>query len=92
MAKQSLASLPMSALVKLRDRVGAIINRRTKALQKELRALGDDYKEVGRIAIYGRKKTKRRKATAPQGRKVGRPAAKSRGRRTAKKAVRGRKA
>jgi len=58
MAKQSrLASLSINALVKMRDEVGSILSRRADALKKELQAIGDDYKEVGRIAVYGRKKT-----------------------------------
>jgi len=58
MARQSrLASLSIGALVKMRDEIGSILGRRADALKKELRALGEDYKEVGRIAIYGRKKS-----------------------------------
>lgn len=58
MARQSrLASLSIDALVKMRDEIGSILGRRADALKKELRALGEDYKEVGRIAIYGRKKS-----------------------------------
>jgi len=58
MARQSrLASLSIGALVKMRDEIGSILSRRADALKKELRALGEDYKEVGRIAIYGRKKS-----------------------------------
>jgi DNA-binding protein H-NS len=58
MARQSrLASLSVGALVKMRDEIGSILGRRADALKKELRALGEDYKEVGRIAIYGRKKS-----------------------------------
>jgi len=64
MAKQSLASMPLNALLSLRDKVGDIINKRAEALKKELRSLGEDYKEVGRIAIYGRSKTKGRKVPA----------------------------
>jgi DNA-binding protein H-NS len=58
MAKQNLASMPLTALLKLRDEVGAILGRRAEALKQELRALGEDYKEIGRIAIYGKKKVK----------------------------------
>jgi hypothetical protein len=54
--------MPLGALVKLRDRVGKIISRRTDALKKGLRSLGEDYKEVGRIAVYGKRKVKARKA------------------------------
>ena len=78
MAKQRLASLPLGALVRLRDRLGVIIGQRTDALKKELRSLGEDYKEVGRIAIYGKKKAKRR--TPPRkaaAKRVTRPARKS---------------
>ncbi len=59
MAKQRLASMPLGALMKLRDRVGAIIDRRATALKKELRSLGEDYAEVGRIAVYGRRRRRR---------------------------------
>jgi hypothetical protein len=83
MAKQSLASMPLNALVKLRESVSAIISRRTDALKKELRAIGEDYKEVGRIAIYGKKKAKKRKA----GREPGREAAPKARRKTGRKAV-----
>jgi len=62
MAKQSLASMSLDALLKLRDEVGAALSRRAEGLKKELRALGEDYKEVGRIAIYGKKKTARKVA------------------------------
>ena len=57
MARQSrLSTLSINALVKMRDEIGAILGRRADALKKELQAIGDDYKEVGRIAVYGRKK------------------------------------
>jgi DNA-binding protein H-NS len=62
-AKRSrLASLSVDALVKMRDEIGAILSRRADVLKKELRALGEDYKEVGRIAIYGKKKKKAKSA------------------------------
>lgn len=64
MAKQSLGSMSIDALLKLRDKVGTIINRRAELLKKELRSLGEDYREVGRIAIYGKRKTKGRKVAA----------------------------
>ena len=41
---------------KMRDEIGSILNRRADALKKDLRALGEDYNRVGRIAIYGRTK------------------------------------
>jgi DNA-binding protein H-NS len=59
MARQNLTSMTSSALVKLRHRVGVILRRRANALQRELRSLGEDYAEVGRIAVYGRKKAKK---------------------------------
>jgi hypothetical protein len=65
--------MPLAALLKLRETVGAVIDRRVTALRKELRSLGEDYKEVGRIAIYGKKKVKARKRRRKTGRPVGRP-------------------
>jgi len=94
MAKPRLTSMPLDALLKLREHVGAIINRRVDILKKELRALGEDYKEVGRIAIYGKKKkrTKRRKAVK-NGRRTGRKAAaRSRQRQSGKTSARKAKA
>ena len=38
-------------------------------LKDELRAIGDDYKEVGRIAVYGRKKKKAKGKPAAKGRR-----------------------
>ena len=77
MAKQGqrrrLASMPNDALVKLGNRIGAILRRRADALKRELRSLGEDYAEVGRIALYGKKRAKK---TSSAGRKV---AAKYRG-------------
>ena len=58
MAKPNLASMSVDALLKLRDDIGAALNRRADVLKKELRSLGEDYAEVGRIAVYGKKKTK----------------------------------
>ncbi len=73
MAKRSrLASLPINALVRMRDEIGAILSRKADAMKKELRALGKDYKEVGRIALYGKKKAKatKRASAAKKARKV----------------------
>jgi hypothetical protein len=88
MAKPRLTSMPLDALLKLRDQVGALINRRVDLLKTELCALGEDYKEVGRIAIYGKKGAKKRKA-AKNGRRTGRKAtARSRPAKSAKKSAR----
>ena len=54
-AKAILASC-RSELLKRRDDVGAAIARRADTLKKELKSLGEDYKEVGRIAIFGKKR------------------------------------
>jgi DNA-binding protein H-NS len=63
MARPSkLASLSVQALFKLRDEVAAALGRKAEALKKELASLGSDYANVGRIAIYGRKSLKGRKA------------------------------
>jgi hypothetical protein len=93
MAKQNLASMPLGALVRLRDRVGTIIERRTEALKQELRSLGEDYQHVGRIAIYGKKEAERRRRGRKSRRKAARKArgggtgksARRPGRKTAKK-------
>jgi hypothetical protein len=91
MAKPRLTSMPLDTLLKLRDQVGAIINRRVDVLKKELRALGEDYKEVGRIAIYGKKGAKQRKA-AKNGRRTRRKAAaQSRPAKSARKSTRKRR-
>jgi DNA-binding protein H-NS len=51
---KSLSLLSVEALFKLRDDVAAALSRRAEALKKELSAIGSA--EVGRIAIYGRKR------------------------------------
>jgi DNA-binding protein H-NS len=56
MAKQNLASMSVDALLKLKDDIGAALSKKADALKKELVSLGSDYAEVGRIAIYGKKK------------------------------------
>jgi DNA-binding protein H-NS len=53
---KKLSLLPVDALFKLRDDVAAALSQKAEALKKELRSLGEDYAEVGRIAIYGRKR------------------------------------
>ena len=62
MPKQRLASMSVDALLKLRNNISGILSRRAEALRRELRSLGEDYKEVGRIAIYGKKSKKASKA------------------------------
>ena len=64
MPKTSLASMSVEALFKLRDGVAAALSQKAEAL-KELRSLGEDYAEVGRIAIDGRKR-----GSSLKGRKV----------------------
>jgi DNA-binding protein H-NS len=65
MPKTSLASMSVEALFKLRDGVAAALSQKAEALKKELRSLGEDYAEVGRIAIHGRKR-----GSSLKGRKV----------------------
>jgi len=55
MAKARLQSMSVDALLKLRHDVGVVLSRKADALKKELAALGTDYAEVGRVAVYGRK-------------------------------------
>jgi hypothetical protein len=40
----------------LRDEIGSILFKKADELKKELAALGADYAEVGRVALYGKKK------------------------------------
>jgi len=57
MARPSkLASMSIEALIKMRNEIGAVLSRKADALKKELASLGADYAEVGRIAVYGKKK------------------------------------
>jgi DNA-binding protein H-NS len=56
MAKQNLATLSVDALLALRDEIGSILFKKADELKKELAALGADYAEVGRVALYGKKK------------------------------------
>jgi DNA-binding protein H-NS len=53
---RNLALLSLEALFKLRDDVAAALSRKADALKKQLASLGSDYAEVGRIAVYGRKR------------------------------------
>ena len=56
MAKQNLATLSVDALLALRDEIGSVLFKKADELKKELAALGADYAEVGRVALYGKKK------------------------------------
>jgi len=58
MAKQSLTSMSVDALLKLRDEVGTALSNKADSLKKDLALLGQDFMEVGRVAVYGRKKKK----------------------------------
>jgi DNA-binding protein H-NS len=53
---KKLSLLSVEALFKLRDDVAAALGRKAEGLKKELAALGSDYAEVGRIAVYGKKR------------------------------------
>ena len=57
MAKHTLSSMSVDALLKLRNDIGAALAQKAEGLKKELRSLGADYAEVGRIAIYGKRKS-----------------------------------
>jgi DNA-binding protein H-NS len=67
----NLDAMSIESLVKLRDNVTRFLSQKAIQLQRDLAALGADYAEVGRIAVYGRPK-----GSALKGRKV---AAKYRG-------------
>src|SRR5260370_20669838 len=62
---KKLSLLSVEALFKLRDDVAAALARKAEALKKELASLGSDYAEVGRIAVYGRKKSSLKGRKAP---------------------------
>jgi DNA-binding protein H-NS len=57
MGKINLGSMSVEALLQLREDVGRFLGRRAGELQRQLAALGSDYAEVGRIALYGRRKS-----------------------------------
>ncbi len=59
MAKKNLSSMTVDALLNLRDEIGAVLSRKADGLKKELKAIGADYAEVGKIALYGKKKSLR---------------------------------
>jgi DNA-binding protein H-NS len=61
MAKQNLSSMTVHALLKLRDDIGAVLSRKADELKTELKAIGSDYADVGRIALYGKKSMAGRK-------------------------------
>jgi DNA-binding protein H-NS len=56
MAKQTLTSMSFESLIKMRDEIGEVLSRKAEQLKKQLSALGSDYAEVGRIAVYGKRK------------------------------------
>src|SRR6266436_581192 len=62
---KTLTLLSVGALFKLRDDVAAAIARKADVLKKELASLGSDYAGVGRIAVYGRKKSSLKGRKAP---------------------------
>lgn len=61
MAKQNLSSMTVDALLTLRDQIGAVLSSRADDLKKELKAIGADYADVGRIAVFGKKSLRGRK-------------------------------
>src|SRR5262245_36540294 len=63
MAKQ-LRSMTIQALIALRDEIGTVLGNRAEALKKELAAVGADFAQVGRIAVYGKKKSLTRRKVA----------------------------
>jgi DNA-binding protein H-NS len=56
-SSKSIASFSVDALLRLRDEIGVALSKKAKALKKQLASLGADYAEVGRIAVYGKKKS-----------------------------------
>jgi DNA-binding protein H-NS len=60
----SLAHIPR--MDEMRDEIGAILSRKADQLKKELAALGSDYAEIGRIALYGKRKSLSDRKVAPK--------------------------
>jgi DNA-binding protein H-NS len=58
--------MSVDALLKMRDNITAALATKAKALKKELEQMGADYKEVGRIAIYGKKSRLAGRKVAPK--------------------------
>jgi len=56
MARKAIKSLSVEALLKLRNDIGAALASKAQAVKEQLRLLGSDYAEVGRIGIRGRKR------------------------------------
>jgi DNA-binding protein H-NS len=56
MARTNLATMSVTALLKLRDEVSSLLQDKAAGLKKELSLLGDDFVHVARVARYGRKK------------------------------------
>jgi DNA-binding protein H-NS len=50
-----------AALLRLRDDIGKALAAKADALKTELKAIGADYADVGRIAVYGKKSLAGRK-------------------------------
>jgi DNA-binding protein H-NS len=63
-AKQSFASMSMEALLKMRDQIGSVLQRRVDSLKKELHSLGSTDGPAERT------KTRKTKRHALKGRKV----------------------
>jgi DNA-binding protein H-NS len=62
---QKLSLLSIDALLKLRDDIAAVLGRKADALKKEIASLGSDHANVGRTAIYGKKKKSLRGRKVP---------------------------
>jgi DNA-binding protein H-NS len=58
---KSLTTMSVDLLIKMRDDITAALASKANALKKKLAAMGADYREVGRIAVYGRKSLAGRK-------------------------------
>jgi DNA-binding protein H-NS len=52
----SLTAMSVDALIKLRDDIGSVLSRKANDLKEQLSALGSNYGEVGRVAVYGKKR------------------------------------
>src|SRR5262249_1110659 len=55
MPRTSIATMSVTALLKLRDDIGTILQDKAAGLRKELSLLGEDVVHIGRVARYGKR-------------------------------------
>ena len=61
MVQRNLSSMTVDALLKLRDEISTVLSRKADDLKNELKAIGADYADVGKIAFDGKRSLRGRK-------------------------------